>query len=387
MNYKRLGQLAGYLIEFGKYILLYPIAMIHYRNRSIFLISERGNDARDNGWYMFKYFRETHPEIEAYYVITDDSVDRAKLLKYGNIVSYRSLDHYIKFIAADYKISTHIMGCAPYGYFYRRFRKYIPLKGKYISLKHGIVKDDLLLLHAENSKLDLLICGAKPEYEYIQKNFHYKRGEVRYTGLARYDGLNDYSLKQQVLIMPTWRNYLSSVDTNEIRNSIYVQKWNEVLQDKALNELAETYDIKFIFYPHYEMQKHLQVFQSNNSNVVIADFEHYDVQTLLKESVLLVTDYSSVYFDFAYMHKPCIYYQFDKKDVFERHYYKKGYFNYENMGFGEVVDQKDELIKILTNYVKNGFKVNEKYCKRMDSFFELRDNKNCERIFSEIQKL
>lgn len=38
----------------------------------------------------------------------------------------------------------------------------------------------------------------------------------------------------------------------------------------------------------------------------------YDVQQLLKESLLLITDYSSVFFDMMYMNKPVIFYQFDE---------------------------------------------------------------------------
>ena len=37
-----------------------------------------------------------------------------------------------------------------------------------------------------------------------------------------------------------------------------------------------------------------------------------DVQHLLKESAMLVTDYSSVGFDFSFLHRPVAYYQFDR---------------------------------------------------------------------------
>ena len=40
---------------------------------------------------------------------------------------------------------------------------------------------------------------------------------------------------------------------------------------------------------------------------------------LFNTSALMITDYSSVFFDFVYQKKPCIFYQFDKKDFFEKH--------------------------------------------------------------------
>ncbi|MBR5258025.1 MAG: hypothetical protein IKV51_03670, partial [Clostridia bacterium] len=43
--------------------------------RDTWLISERGYDARDNGYCFFRYLRRNHPDIRAVYVITRDSPD------------------------------------------------------------------------------------------------------------------------------------------------------------------------------------------------------------------------------------------------------------------------------------------------------------------------
>lgn len=48
----------------------------------------------------------------------------------------------------------------------------------------------------------------------------------------------------------------------------------------------------------------------------------------------MVTDYSSVAFDFAYMKKSLVYAQFDREAFFEGQTYDEGYFNYETDGFG-----------------------------------------------------
>ena len=46
--------------------------------RELWLVCERGNDARDNGYWFYRYLKEEHPEINARYVIETDSADRAK---------------------------------------------------------------------------------------------------------------------------------------------------------------------------------------------------------------------------------------------------------------------------------------------------------------------
>lgn len=46
----------------------------------------------------------------------------------------------------------------------------------------------------------------------------------------------------------------------------------------------------------------------------------------------MITDYSSVAFDFAYMKKSLVYAQFDREAFFEGQTYDEGYFNYETDG-------------------------------------------------------
>ena len=112
----------------------------------------------------------------------------------------------------------------------------------------------------------------------------------------------------------------------------------------------------------------------------------YDVQTLLMESSMLITDYSSVYFDFAYMKKPILYYQFDY-DRYRKGQYQEGYYSYERDGFGLVVRDELTLIEEIEKIVKNNFTFEEKYSNRVDDFFEFRDNKNCLRTYDAISKM
>ena len=114
--------------------------------------------------------------------------------------------------------------------------------------------------------------------------------------------------------------------------------------------------------------------------------KEYDVQELLINSCLLITDYSSVSFDFAYMEKPVIYYQFDY-EKFRKGHYEEGYFSYLNDGFGPVVDNIDDVIKEIELNIKNAFIIDKKNQMKINDFFTIRDNHNCERIYNEIIKI
>ena len=372
--------------EATKYWCFYPLGRLKYANKEIYLISERGVDARDNGYWFFRYLRTRQPHKEAYFVLSKKSPDYKKVADLGNVVRYRSLKHYLLFIGAKYKISTHIMGFSPNMSFYNSFNWKHRIKGKLVFLQHGVIINNLTGVYQEKTKIDLFVCGAQPEYEYIKKEFHYTGNEVVYTGLARYDGLHDIEIKKQILIMPTWRVYLKTLNKKALPQSDYFKHWNGVLTNRDLINELEKNNINLVFYPHYEMQPYIKGFHTVSPRIKIAEFKKYDVQTLLKESAFLVTDYSSIFFDFAYMQKPLAYYQFDF-DKFTKEHYKQGYFDYNTAGFGPVFKTESELVEYLVKKITDGFAQDDCYKARCKDFFPLRDQNNCQRIFEEIAKL
>ncbi len=104
------------------------------------------------------------------------------------------------------------------------------------------------------------------------------------------------------------------------------------------------------------------------------------------ESACMITDYSSIAMDFAYMNKPLVYYQFDEKQ-FRSEHFEEGYFQYERDGFGPVVRTKEELLKYLEQMLKQPQSVLESYQKNIEAFFPSRDTNNCERIFEAVKEV
>ena len=365
--------------------LFFPISNLLYANKKIWIITERGYDARDNGLHFFKYVIEKHPEVNCYYAIDKNSPDYKRLDAYRNILQFGSLKHIFLFACAKAKISTQMFGYAPNKYYVKLMEKY-HLQGKNIGLKHGIFKNLHPNYFKNNSHLDLIICGADPEYKFIKEYFGYNENEVAYCGLARFDNLTIGDIVNQILVMPTFRIPLAGLKREEFAETEYFKKWFELLQTLD-NSVLNFKGAKIVFYLHAKFQKYAELFEKSFDNITIAHFDEYDVQDLLKNSSILITDYSSVFFDFAYMEKPSIYYQFDE-DYFNKNHYEKGYFDYRRDGFGKVVLDKNECLKELNNIIKNNSQLDCIYRKRVREFFTLpADGKNCERIFVEINKI
>ena len=101
-------------------------------------------------------------------------------------------------------------------------------------MKHGIIKDYLPQHCYGEGFPNIYVCGAKPEFDYVKKNFGYPEGVVRYLGLARFDNLHCKRTKRQILVMPTFRKWLPSMTREELIESEYVKKWNEALNDSRV---------------------------------------------------------------------------------------------------------------------------------------------------------
>ena len=347
--------------------------------RELWLVCERGNDARDNGYWFYRYLKEEHPEINARYVIETDSADRAKIEALGGMVPRGSFSHYLAYYCADFLVGTHVQPCAPdLILFYHLAGKGIRARGKQVFLQHGIIKDEMEWLHRKNMYMDLFVCGAKPEYEYIRDTFGYPEHVPQYVGLARFDNLIRAERKEKmILVMPTWRG--SHYPTGEaFRNTAYYEHFQSLLCCKELEQLLEQQDYRLVFYPHIEMQKDSRRFKSGSDRITIVSKETHDVQKLLMDCALLVTDYSSVFFDVAFLRKPVVYYQFDEEE-FRKYHYQKGYFDFRRDGFGPVCTTQEALLEALTESFENGMEMRTEYAQRTERFFPLHDGNNCRR--------
>lgn len=359
-------------------LIFKPLAfVIHlFLKEKIYIFIERGFDAQDNAWHMYNYYKDKPGKH--YFIISKNSPDLKNVEK-KDVIYYKSLKHFFMINVADCIISTHAYTFFP-GEFMSSKKSKFHFRAKIIFLQHGITKDFLPILSYPNSKFDLFICGAKPEYEFIKEKFNHPSDVVRYTGFARYDVLNNIKSENIILIMPTWRIWISSKE--EFVQSDYYQNYYRLLQNEELLSICRNRKFKIYFYMHYEFQKYSNLFKENDV-VKICDKNDYNVQELLIKSKILITDYSSVFFDFAYMKKPIIFYHFDYEQFCNEHY-KKGYFDYSKHGFGPICNNVSEVILNILKAIEIG--VDEKFLNRIDFFFPLGDRNNKLRIYECIER-
>lgn len=375
-------------------LAIIPSRILKRRRPKMWLVCEYGKEARENGYYFYKYVRENHPEQDIVYAIELDSEDANNVISFGEVVPYGTLKHWIYYLAADINISSHKGGKpnAAVCYFLEIYGFW---KNKRVFLQHGITKDRTEIFMYPNTKFRLFVCGAEPEYNFVKETFGYPEGYVCYTGLARFDKLHEpISSKKQILVAPTWRSWLRRAGSDpyksgankDIEKSEYYKAWECFLQSSRLADILEKYNFELVFYPHRNVLECFNKIKVDTSRIRIADYHTSDLQRLMRESMIMITDYSSAVMDFAYTYKPVIYYQFDTVE-FRRKHLEKGYYDYERDGFGPVCVKQDDLFYEIEKMLSEQCTLSLDYKKKIEKFFTLHDNQNCLRIYKEIKKL
>ena len=369
-----------------------------FKRKQIWLIDDRITDAGDSGEAFFKYVCSVKPQnIKPIFIISKTSEAYKRLKAYGTVVNYGSWRHKYLFTLADKTISAltnnWVYDLMPYNSEMLRSIR----RADFIHIQHGIIKDDISdSINCFEKNIRIITTASKYEYDSILENpYGYGKNHVALTGLARHDMLTlqaAHKNQKILLIAPTWRlNLVGQYDNEQdrflysstLKKSEFYRFFNSIINDERLLKCLEHNNMIGYFKLHPMMQDNAIDFRFNQT-IRLCD---KTTQVNPEDVSMIVSDYSSIVFDYAFMKKPSIYSQFDIDEFYSSHSYKQGYFDYETMGFGPVCYDYESTVQAIIRAIENNCVMEEKYQKRVDEFFAYRDNHNCERIYQEILKL
>ncbi len=365
-----------------------------FKRKEIWLIMDRADRGDDNGEAFFRYLCKTKPKgIDPYFVISENTKAAKEFSRIGKIVEPYSEQHLLLHSIADYTISSQANGLVfnPYGddEIYFRDLKY---ENHFIFLQHGVINNDLSrsFNRYNRNTYGFIVSTQNEQQALLTDNYFLEKDRVWLTGLARFDrSYNDP--KRYITIMPTWRKSLSTLTerrdgwvlNKDFTKSEYFHFYNDLLNDSRLLAAAKTHGYTICFMPHPNIIKEITSFHQD-PQVKFFDM-NVKYRDVFAQTALLLTDYSSVGFDFAYLRKPLIYCQFDYDTFFKSHSYERGYFDYENDGFGEVTRTFDETVDMIIDYMEHNCAIKQVYLDRINQTFAFDDQNNCQRIFDRIK--
>lgn len=365
------------------------------KRRELWLVTDRLTNAGDNGEALFKYLHQ-HPvkNVDIKFVLRKDSTDFSRIKQFGEVVDPRSFQGKMAYLTADKLISSQADApvLQPFGGQYDGYCDLLAYD--FTFLQHGITKDDLSSwLHKTRRNIKCFVTASHMEYESIaNENYGYTNGEVVLTGFPRFDNLERGQTEKVVAFAPTWRLGLAMpIDAKtgvrgynpDFVESDYFQFIQSILSNEDLMKTLKTNGYKLKLYLHPNHQANIVDFAAGGEEVELVSAP-FDYSELFAKASLMITDYSSVAFDFAYLRKPIIYSQFDEAQFFAGHSYQKGYFSYQEDGFGPVTRTAAETVAAIIAAIESGCRISEEYLQRVNQFFAFEDQNNSERVVNAI---
>ena len=374
-------------------LLFIIVGMLPARKNTIVFESFLGKQFSDNPRAIYEYMKEHRPEYKLYWSVDPRFIDNFKN-KGVEIVPRLSIKWLFVMASAKYWVSNS------------RLPLWIP-KPKhtvYLQTWHGTPlkklaadMDDVFMpgtdienykrnFLKESSNWDYLISPNKYSTEIFRRAFAFNK-EMIESGYPRNDYLyttnNDKDIqalkekyniptdKKVILYAPTWR------DDQYFEKGKY--KFNLELDLKQMQkQLGDRYVI--LLRLHYLIANNIDV---SDVQGFAFDFSHHeDIRELYMVSDLLITDYSSVFFDYANLKRPMIFFVYDIEDYRDR--LRGFYFKFEEKAPGPLVKTTDEVIKEINKLEESNNRLPENFDEFYETFCSWEDGDATKRVVETV---
>lgn len=364
------------------------------------LLMDRDINAGDNAEHLFRYLRTHRPDIDAWFTVRGDTADFARLQAegIGHVVPFGSRQWRELFVTARHLVSSHADEFVVHP---PDLPPLDPPPWRFTFLQHGVLHTDLSAW-LNTKRIDLMVTSTQAERHAVADDgsaYLLTDREAVLTGLPRHDRLVSAARavggdRRHVLVMPTWRQSLVGprqasgvrVPVTEFAASAWAQAWLELLGSPRFTKTTAEHGLSVVFMPHPNLAAALTEL-AVPADVRVARYDHDDVQQLLAEAALVVTDYSSVAFDAALIRRPVVYHQFDAQEMFAgQNLPRRGSFSYVHDGFGPVCGTLDETLAAVEDVLARAGRPAPQYLARIAATFEFQDEGSCARVVEAIER-
>ena len=360
-----------------------------------------GTRYADNSRAFFEYVVANHPEIKAYWVTKNNDVYqdlKRKSLpvvladsKEGKNIQKHASIFFLTVGPLDVN-SAYLNGCRIVWLWHGMILKFVGEPGRQFLMERTIWKKIKTKIRRIILPYEFLtpydgypaqMLSTSPFFsKYLQPSFKLAPQDIWELGQPRNDKLffpstepfildlkKKFNNPQLVLYMPTFRDEGS-------KKNLYFNPFNAAGFD--LDTFTKTLcdnNIVFIYKGHYFDSENSMLSQDNRI-ITVSDNDYDDLYTFVKDVDVLITDYSSIYFDFLLCRKPIILFPFDKDRYMAKS--RPFYYDYELLQAKRVYSWQ-ELTTALAE--KDYYVPSEDTIKLFNTYT---DGHSCQRIFDKI---
>ncbi|WP_195218200.1 CDP-glycerol glycerophosphotransferase family protein [Turicibacter sanguinis] len=357
-----------------KFFTFFPL-----KKKRIFFESFNGSKYADSIKILYEYMQHQNKNYDYIWVLDNNSFQ----FQYENTkkIKRKSIKYYYYYATSKYIITNvHKHGMKPN----KKAKLVLIWHGAGAFKKFGLDVDRKCKgreeeLYADGKTLDYLICSSKNVVDTYSKALAVDKEKIYPIGLPRNDIFYDERVKE--IISKEFQKRFNSFNKTVVlyapthRNSELSFTINQDLV-KVFNALSETHI--FLIKTHYYIQKNISSELFSDSIYDVSDFN--DIQELLVFSDILITDYSSVFYDFGLQMKPTLFFAYDLED-YEREW---GFYHcYREYVPGPIATNPNQLVEFLKdeNLLNESKKKMKSFIKDYDDY---KDGKSTQRVFELI---
>ncbi|OAZ16981.1 teichoic acid biosynthesis protein F [Lactococcus lactis RTB018] len=308
-------------------ILLFLLAkIVKVDDKLIIFSSFNGKAYSDNPRYLFEYLIENEAFADFQFVWAFKSKQK---IEGARVVRFNSLAYY------------YLLSKAKYWFFNSKMAPY------YYKKREQMIKsyDD------DARHWDYLISPSEFSSQAFATAFKIKEEQILEMGYPRVDYLvkfnpeeilklkKVYGLpldKKIILYAPTWRDNRFGIRGYQFEMVVDFHKWKKILGQNTI----------ILFKPHYLISNIYQV-PKNLTDFVYLMEPNADINDAYLMSDSLITDYSSVFFDYANLNRPIYFYMYDFEEYEQE--LRGFYLNIPNDLPNDVITREDDLLVKINN--------------------------------------
>ena len=358
-----LGRIKIFLGKIIRLVYRLSCRLIPCDQKTVLFISFHGRGYSDNPKAIYEYLRSQNQDLNYIWAIKHHKqkniqIEGAKVIEYFSIPYFYYLAR-AKYWVVNCKLPAYIL--KKENQVYLQTWHGTPLK----RLGHDIVLDnkDATFYRSKMSakemyetydidvrKYNYMISPNPYSTNVFESAFQINRERLIETGYPRNDILVNTSKeeievlkekmglpkdKKVILYAPTWRDNSYVTQGYTFKLQVDFKKWQDLLSDEYV----------VIFKPHYLIINDFNIQQYKG--FVYEASATSDIAELYLVSDILITDYSSVFFDYSILNRPMYFYMFDLEEYASE--LRGFYFDiYETLP-GPIVENEDDLLKALTS--------------------------------------
>lgn len=384
------------IVFFGNIIFL--ISCLIPKNKNLWIFGAWfGDKYADNSKYLFEYVNKNKPEIRAIWVTRNENT--YKLVKKEGYEVYfkNSLKGFLYSSLAGVGIISNAFNDIPYTtgrmkivqLWHGTPLKKIVFDETRFTLNKDSFKRKIILYLKDFDEKNIYISSSDEVKKIFTKAFRVPPNRIKVTGYPR----NDFNYNMGDIPIKT---LLKNLREKKIKIGIYMPTHRMEGKNNSIKSLIENIDNinsvlrkinSFLLVKvHYCGLNKEKIKNHKYDRIYLLQDEdiNQDVYKILPFTDYLITDYSSVYFDYMLLNKPIIFAPFDIDDYIKND--REFYYNYNDVTPGPKAYNWKEVLKYINKIVRepNRYKDQRKIINQ--KFNKYNDNKNCQRVVNEIIK-